>query len=142
MKIINEVRKDDNLYFCGAFWIQSDSFLNIQRGKFNLISCKSLCDYNGNIISDKSKNSQSHKNLWKNEIAKKFGCEELPFDYYPRGRVCIYNGVAFIHLNSKCNTPKIINCIIQDYELESFGNNIEIELNDEVQGSHYDFLLV
>ena len=64
----------------------------------------------------------------------KYKYNDVECNYYPRGRVAIYKGIAFIHINSLCNVPKVIHEIISEYEL--YKLEIEVELNDEVQGSH------
>ena len=135
IKVLNETRKDDELYFQGAFWIKANSFKDIMHNKFDLIiGSKILSDYSGNYVDEiQSKNSLSHKNLWNNVS------DGHSWTYYPRGRVAIYNGVAYIHLNSKCNTPEIIDRIIKEYNLEKLET--DIDLNDTYQGSHYDFEL-
>lgn len=136
MKILKEVRKQDDLYYQGAFWIRGNSVLDIKRGNFKIDGIQIPSDYEGHVTTSKSKNSLSHKNLW-----KEFNSEEenIPFNYYPRGRVTIYRGKAFIHINSLFNQPDIIDVIIDKYGIEKL--DIEIECNDVVQGSHYDFLL-
>lgn len=139
MKIINEVKKTDDLYFMGPFWLVAPQFKGILRGKFRLIGERFLCDYKGNDLSEVSKNSQRHKSLWNRKIKSQLNSDK-EFDYYPRGRVTIYNGTAFIHLNSLCNTPYIIGKVIDYYEINKL--DIEIELNDQIQGSHYNFKLI
>lgn len=136
MEILKEVRKEDDKYFQGPFWIVAETFKDILRGNFRLVGIPLLCDYDGKDLSGLTKNSQRHKSLWNNEIKPSLSSDK-DFDYYPRGRVSIYKGTAFIHLNSKCNTPKIIDAVISRYQLSKL--NIEIEFNDEIQGSHYDF---
>lgn len=37
------------------------------------------------------------------------------------------------------STPKLLNSVIQEYALEKL--EIEMEYNNEIQGSHYDFKL-
>ena len=49
MKILNEVRKEDDLYYTGAFWIVADSFSDIIKGNFRIVGNKILTDYNGEI---------------------------------------------------------------------------------------------
>ena len=139
MKILKEVRKEDNMYFQGPFWLVASEFRDILRGKFELVAERFICDYNGLDLSNISKNSQRHKALWNNKVKFELNCKDKEFDYYPRGRVSIYKGTAFIHLNSLCNTPAIIDRVVNVYELDKL--EIEIELNDEIQGSHYDFKL-
>ena len=66
---------------------------------------------------------------------------EVDFNYFPRGRVRIVSGEVFIHLNSKVNNPKVVNSVIQFYELNKLSSSVNIEEDDLLQGSHYDFLL-
>ena len=135
---LEEVRKEDDVYYQGPFWIIGDSVIEILRGNFSLIGEKYPVSYEGKSFEiTMSKNAQSHKNTWKREYASKY--DNVPYNYFPRGRVTVYQGIAFIHLHSLMNTPSIVNKVIQMYELNKL--QCEIELNDEVQGSHYDFLL-
>lgn len=136
MKLLIETRKEEQLYFQGPFWIIAESFSDIHRNKFTLECKKILSNYQGDIVENISKNSVTHKNWWKNNLQSKYNQE---FDYYPRGRVAIYNGTAFIHLNSKCNINFVIDKVTEEYKLQ--GLEVEVEFNDEYQGSHYDFKL-
>ena len=138
MRQLTEVKKEDDLYFQGAFWIKGDSVKDIIRGNFDLICEKRLCDIDGKDVNiSVSKNSLNHKNLWKNEFGKDH--EDKSFDYYPRGRVSIYRGTAFIHIHSILHTPAIVDAIINEYGIDKL--EVEVERNDVLQGSHYDFLL-
>lgn len=138
MKILQEVRKEEDLYYQGAFWIKGNSVLDIKKGKFEIIGIKLPSNYDGSYTSDvaRSKSSLTHKRLWP-EYAKELADKE--YNYLPRGRVSIYQGTAFIHLNSLFNQPSIIDSIIKFYSIEKL--NIYIDLNDTYQGSHYDFSL-
>lgn len=138
MKKIVSVRKEDNQYFQGPFWIIADSVKDIHRGKFCLIGEKYLSNYSGEYLDTSlSKSNRTHKKIWDNKLSPNYNF--VPYNYYPRGRVAIYEGTAFIHINSKCNIPSLIDRVIDEYELD--GLEIEIDLNDIYQGSHYDFLL-
>lgn len=64
---------------------------------------------------------------------------DVEYDYYPRGRVSVYNGKAYININSICNTPKVIDSILSFYCIRDL--DYEISYNDVNQGSHYDFKL-
>lgn len=131
-------RKEDELYYQGPFWIVAEKFIEIHRGHFELIGEKFACDYEGNYLkSDLSKSKRTHKKIWQEEYASEYGEEDYTF--YPRGRVAICDGVAFIHINSKCNIPSVIDKIIQEYGISKL--EIEIDLNDTYQGSHYNFKL-
>ena len=97
--IITEVRKEDDLYYQGPFWIIGNNFLSILKGNFDIIGELYPCDYNGDYISNTvSKNAKTHKKVW--DKLKQY-YSNVPYTHYPRGRVSIYKGVAFIHINSK-----------------------------------------
>ena len=134
---LTEVRKEDDLYFQGGFWIKGESVREIKKGNFQLIGIKLPTYYSGEYVNlDRSKSSLTHKRLWSeyNE-----GYEDKPFNYLPRGRVAIYKGVAYIHLNSLFNQPSVIDKIFEEYNLTKL--ELEFDFNDTYQGSHYDFLL-
>lgn len=133
MKLI-EVRKEDDLYYKGCFWIYSDSVSNIFRNKFRLLTEKIPCSYEGEL--GRKTKCRTHKEIWK-PISDKYA--SVPYNYYPRGRVDIYKGVAYINIHSSMNKPFIIDRIISEYNLSKL--DIEIGLNDIEQGSHYDYLL-
>ena len=131
-------RKEDELYYQGPFWIIADTFKDVHRRKFTLLGEPLLCDYHGNYVNDTtSKSSKTHKRIWESEYAQDYA--DVDYTYYPRGRVAVYEGTAFIHLNSKCNIPSVIDAIVEKYKLDKL--EIEIDLNDVYQESHYDFQL-
>ena len=137
---IEETRKEDKTYYQGAFWIVADSFRDIMKGNFFLEGVMLESDYLGNYIDYiGSQKPLTHQRLWRDQFSKHKWGEGKEYKYYPRGRVAIHNGVAYIHLNSKCNSPKIIDEIVKTYGLD--GLELEIDLNDTYQGSHYEFLL-
>ena len=136
MKILNEVRKEDDFYYTGAFWIVAESFSDIMRGNSRIIGNKILTDYNGDIQqSIVSKRSLSHKSLWEHKFKEELKSNEA-FDYYPRGRVGLINGMAYININLHCNMPKIIDTILDMYEIRKLDPEIIME-----HGDHYKFKL-
>ena len=137
MQSILATRKEDELYYQGPFWIIADTFKDIHRGNFELLGEKLECNYNGDYIGElTSKSQKTHKKIWSKHAAR---YNDVDYTYYPRGRVAIYQGTAFIHINSKCNVPSVIDAVVDAYNLEKL--DIEIDLNDTYQGSHYDFQL-
>lgn len=136
MEILNEVRKEDDLYYTGAFWIVADSFTDIIRGNFRIVGNKILTDYEGNfkqaIIS---KRSLSHKALWDHKFKAELNSDK-EFDYYPRGRVGLISGKAYININWHCNMPKIIDSVTDMYEIRKLDPEIVME-----DGAHYEFKL-
>ena len=138
---ITEVRKEDDIYYQGPFWIIANSAPDIQRGNFTICGIKEPCYYSGKYTGEVKKSSLTHKNAWENiksEINPDIR-DKIDYRYFPRGRVAIYEGTAWIHINSFCNTPKIINSITDCYGIKKL--NVEVECNDETQGNHYDFSL-
>ena len=114
----------NNSYYQGAFWIAGDCVKEILNGKYKLICHKIQSDYNGKMLDEIiSKRSLSHKRLW-NEIYKQKVNAKVDFNYYPRGRVGIYNGTAFINIIDVCNTEQIINDILKEYHL--YGLEIKV----------------
>lgn len=64
LQILHEVRKEDDTYYQGAFWIIGNSMKDILDEKYHLCCHKILSDYNGNMIDKiESKRSLSHKRL-------------------------------------------------------------------------------
>lgn len=133
-----EVEKEDDICYQGGFWIKGDSVDDIKSGRFTLIGAKFACDYQGKYIGnfDRSKSSLTHRRLW-SEYAGELA--DKPFNYLPRGRVGVYDGKAYINMNSLFNAPEIIDAIIERYHIGKL--DIQLSFNDTYQGSHYDFLL-
>lgn len=136
MKILKEVRKEDNNYFEGSFWIIADSVDKLLCGYFDIIGQKELTTYEGIRNRDRNVKLLTHKQLWD---SYKKNYNNVYYDYYPRGRVSVYNGKAYININSICNTPKVIDSILSFYCIRDL--DYEISYNDINQGSHYDFKL-
>lgn len=137
MKVL-ATRIEDELYFQGPFWIIADSVDNVHRGNFELLCTKYLSTYFGEYTDNTiSKSLRTHRRLWEEQYSVYY--PNVTYTYYPRGRVCIHNGKAYIHLNSKCNVPKLIDAIIEAYAINKL--DCEVEFNDTYQGSHYEFQL-
>lgn len=134
---LNEVRKEEDLYYSGPFWVKANSFDDIMDGNFELIGEKIFTDYEGKYVDfSDSKRSLIHSTLWKNKYQRDY--PNKPYNYYPRGRIVIFKGRAYININSLCNNPKVIDKIIKEYDISKL--NCSIKYNDS-EGSHYDFLL-
>ena len=132
--ISKEVTREEDLYYQGAFWIVGKSLDDILSGNFEIvIGSKLLTDYYGDYAEKHipKKSALTHAKLWKGN--------SVSWDYYPRGRVAIDHGTAYIHINSKCATKEIIDAIVDEYEIGKL--RIVRDYNNEYQGSHYDFKL-
>lgn len=140
IKILKEVKKEDDYCFQGAFWIIGNSMKDILDGKYHLCCHKILSDYNGNILDDiESKRSLSHKRLWDSKY-KSIENSDKTFNYYPRGRVGISNGTAYINIINDCDTLDIINDIINKYDIEKLTITKEL-VNEFSDGGHRAHLL-
>lgn len=137
IKQLNETRKEDDFYLKGAFWVVGESVHSILTNKFDIIGTKFICTFDGNLDRRRpNRKNETHEVVWKN-FSEKYN--NVPYNYFPRGRVEIYNGMAYININSILNTPNIIDRIRKEYEILKL--DYTIGLNDLEQGSHYDFLL-
>ena len=134
MKNLLETRREDDFYFQGVFWIKGNSLEEIKNGDFELlIGSKLLTDFYGDYVRKDvpKKSALTHKNLWC-DIS-----DGRAWEYYPRGRVAVDQGTAYIHLNSQCTSDKIIDAITKTYGIEKL--RIVLDYNNEYQGSQYDF---
>ena len=135
---LNEIRKEDDLYFKGAFWVIADSVDNILTGNYELLCNKTICTYEGHLDRNRpDRKNETHEVIWNLEYKDKYN--GVSYKYYPRGRVEVYNGKAYININSILNNPNIIDNIRREYGVEKL--DYSIGLNDLAQGSHYDFEL-
>lgn len=142
MNVRAGIRKEDDLYYEGPFWIIGESIKDIYKGNFSLVGLAVEVDYKGDYLDSrlKKKGATAHSKLWATNEYKEWNTQ-FEYDYFPRGRVRICEGEVYLHINSKMNTPRIINAVIQEYNLHKFGNAINIEEDDLLQGSHYGYKL-
>jgi hypothetical protein len=116
----NFILKEDKQLYRGIFWIKdvdnvSDSDL------YFLIPC----DYYGNIddidfripdtMSSTGSDNYNHKRVW-TQLSSKETCGKS-FDYFPRGRVEISNGVAKIFHSPHIPQNELKNWIIDKFNL-------------------------
>ena len=122
---LNEVKKEDDLFFQGPFWVVGDSVIDIKNGNYTIEDYKVPCTFNGDILNGENK---THSQINPDD-----------YMYYPRGRVGVYKGNAFININSILNQPDIINDIIDIFNLKKL--DIHIKHEDNKDGHHYGFEL-
>lgn len=135
---ISETRKEDELYFKGPFWVAGISKQEIENGNYIILSEKELCTYDGNLNRNRSnRKEQTHQYVWDSKFKKEFN---VPYNYYPRGRVDVYKGKAYININSFLNKPKLINDILHEFEIDKLNYEV-YEIDKLQQDGHYDFML-
>ena len=141
---ISEVRTKDDMYFKGPFWIVADSVKDIHGGRYKIIGEKYLCDFDGKFASANvpPRSMMTHKKLWKDKYATELNDTDKPFNYYPRGRVEVWDGQAYIFVHGSMNFEPLIGNLIHEYALDKLDDESLVEVVDnDYQGSHYDYLL-
>lgn len=139
MKVLHEIRKEDDMYFNGVFWVVADSVKDVLKGNFKLIGKKFPVNFEGEYYTKQPAKFMTHKHIWEDEFADKYN--NVSFNYYPRLRCNVYQGQVFVNLHSLTNLPKVIDAITKECNYYKLNNGYEIDNNDELQGSHYNFLL-
>lgn len=140
-RIVVSTCVEDDSYYQGPFWLIADSYQSIVDGQFTLIGQQYMSDYDGNYLYEDvelSKHAKTHEYAWMTNYATEYP-PHSDYTYYPRGRVAIYKGKAYIHINSRCNLKKVISTIKEAYHIERL--DLQIDENDVYQGSHYTFKL-
>lgn len=145
-----------DLHFQGPFWIIADSVEDIKRGNYKIECLRFPCDSMGDWIektyydtlclkfnmkidshSYKKIVRLSHKTVWDNFVKDRCKKENLPYNYYPRGRVGINNGNAYVNLYF--DDEKVRKAIVKKCELD--GLNIIFKPETYEKGTHCDYLL-
>ena len=133
-----EVKKEDDLYFQGAFWILVDSLKDMFiNNNITIVGEKLLSDFNGDYqISIESFRSLTHKRIWL-KIKEELNLD-VPYNYYPRGRVGIKDGIAYINLPEICiRAPHLIDMSIDYYGIDKL--EIEIVPQNDDKMDNYGF---
>lgn len=127
--------EDSNLYK-GIFWIadKNDPYNN-SNYCFKIYS-----DVNGNAIElddigvAKSGNTYNHKLVWSQ--LPKSQTHGKSYNYYPRGRVEIHNGVAKIFLNGNINYEDVITFLKHEFNLTSHNGIKKVQVIED-NSFHY-----
>lgn len=136
---INEVRKEDDLYFIGPFWVIGQSLTEINSNNFEVISEKFLIDWDGKFINPVPPLQYTHRGIWESKYKSKYN--NVDFDYYPRGRISFNhrNKEFCINIPKGLNNDLILPKILNDYGLSNF--DVKVKYTDPTSGNHYTFKL-
>ena len=129
--ILNE---DSNLYK-GIFWIidSNNPYSNSDYCFKINISGNSLDPYLN--LNAKSGTTYNHKLVWQQLSRKEtFG---KPYNYFPRGRIEIHNGVAKIFLNGNINTAEVLDFLVDEFNLNSHNGIKDIKI---IEDNSYHYL--
>ncbi|MEG2541051.1 MAG: hypothetical protein RSB59_04685 [Clostridia bacterium] len=139
---VNAVRKEDEIYFEGTWWLIAKSMDDLLMGNYEIVGEMYSVDYNGNYIGARNSTMmQEHMDIW-SKYSKKYTVDgkEVPYNYFPRGRVAIMDGgKAYIYMPKKAFTPNIYDAIKRRHNLK----NLDVHLSSQSseRGEHYEFML-
>ena len=133
-EFLGEMRKEDNLYLVGPFWLIAKSLEDLNEGNFEIISRKFLIDYEGNYQNRVPKSQFTHKGIWENEIKR-----QEAFDYLPRGRVSRNHGDTTVNIPAGLNEKVVIERLAKEYDFDTTTANVKY--TDPTSGNHYTFNL-
>lgn len=137
---LDKINESLDLYK-GVFWIRDPDNPDESKDLIFQIPCNSegvaeIIDLSGIA---KSGNTYNHEKLW-NTLPKEL-TDNKEFNYYPRGRVEVKNGIVDIFVNRNLYTEEIKRFLIAEYNLiEANGiKKIRFHLdNSEHYKSHFD----
>lgn len=118
VKKYRELNESSELYR-GIFWIKdidnptSEFFFKIPTDEYGNSS---------GVYNSRSGLTYNHEQTWK-ELG-----QTKPYNYYPRGRVEIRNGVARIFLNPNLNRVDIISLIKKEFNLTPYNGIKDVKV--------------
>lgn len=133
---LTEIRKEDDLYFVGPFWIIGRSLKEINSGNFVILAEKFLVDFDGNVVERVLRSKFTHKGIWEEKYLSKYKVE---YSYFPRGRISQKQGKAYLNIPNGLNKDVVIPKIQKEYDIKT--DFAMIKDTDPTTGNHYSFLL-
>lgn len=133
---LNEVRKEDDLYFEGPFWIISPSMEELNKGNFTILSNQYLVDFYGKPVLPLSRYQSTHEYIWNSKYKDSFGVH--PYNYYPRGRVVFKDGKVYLNIPKGLPDDLIKKEVARKFDYDEFDN---VFYKDPTSGNHYTFEL-
>ena len=110
----------------GVFWLRPEGY-----GEFTVISKKARCLPSGEVIentvefSSKSGENFNHKAEWAK--LPQSVTQGHAYNYYPRGRVEIKNGIARLYMNPDINVNDIRVLVLRDFGISKENRLSEIK---------------
>lgn len=133
---LNEVRKEDDLYFEGPFWIISPSMEELNKGNFTILSNQYLVDFYGKPVLPLTRYQSTHEYIWNSKYKDSFGVH--PYNYYPRGRVVFKDGKVYLNIPKGLPDDLIKKEAARKFDYDEFDN---VFYKDPTSGNHYTFEL-
>ena len=133
---LNEVRKEDDLYFEGPFWIISPSMEELNKGNFTILSNQYLVDFYGKPVLPLTRYQSTHEYIWNSKYKDSVGIH--PYNYYPRGRVVFKDGKVYLNIPKGLPDDLIKKEVARKFDYDKFDN---VFYKDPTSGNHYTFEL-
>ena len=133
---LNEVRKEDDLYFEGPFWIISPSMEELSKGNFTVLSNQYLVDFYGKPVLPLTRYQSTHEYIWNSKYKDSFGVH--PYNYYPRGRGVFKDGKVYLNIPKGLPDDLIKKEVARKFDYDEFDN---VFYKDPTSGNHYTFEL-
>lgn len=137
------ILKEDRQLYRGIFWITDIDDLYNSKLYFQI-----PCDENGDIsdvdftISDKmsstGSNNYNHKRVW-NSLSNK-ETKGKQFDYYPRGRVEISNGIAKVYHSPHIDQNKLKSWVMDKFNLTSANGIKKVKMIADGSNHYHCYL--
>ena len=127
---------EDSELYKGIFWIVDDDNIYLNSN----YCFKIPSDIHGNStdgtleLNAKSGSTYNHKLVWRGLTKKQ--TKGKSYNYFPRGRVEIHNGVAKIFLNGNINTVEVLDFLIDEFNLNSHNGIKDIKVIED-NSKHY-----
>lgn len=114
----------------GIFWIADTERLENNLPYVFKIDCNS----DGEVLSydlkfslnSKSGGNYNHKLVWENYLDRQYK-RNLPYNYFPRGRVEIKRGVATVFINPDIATEDVIEFIKEQFNLSNLTVKVVVD---------------
>ena len=133
---LNEVRKEDDLYFEGPFWIISPSMEELNKGNFTVLSNQYVVDCYGKPGLPLTRYQSTHEYIWNSKYKDSFGVH--PYNYYPRGRVVFKEGKVYLNIPKGLPDDLIKKEVARKFDYDEFD---DVFYKDPTSGNHYTFEL-
>lgn len=133
---LNEVRREDDLYFEGPFWIISPSMEELNKGNFTILSNQYLVDFYGKPVLPLTRYQSTHEYIWNSKYKDSFGVH--PYNYYPRGRVVFKDGKVYLNIPKGLPDDLIQEAVSDKFDYKKFDG---VFYKDPTSGNHYTFEL-
>ena len=133
---LTEVRKEDDKYLIGPFWIIGESLAAINLGNLEIIAEQFLINWDGEQEQRVPRSEFTHKGIWESKYKSKY---KVAYNYYPRGRVSFNSNTKkfYINIPKGLNEELVLPIILNRYGIKA--DKVKVKYTDPTSGDHYSF---